>query len=361
MSAKKGRSLALLPILVLCLIFSVFSGSADAVQQRGATLPDDKSGYQIQLVYVETASSLGSSFNTSGEIESWVDQLQAWLRNQTGKELIFDTFKGEYDIAYLKFEGNIQKARKDDEKLVQMYRKSNPTTYYGKTLAFIVDQTSPVGSTNCGWAGNFTDYALIFPNLTYPGGGQCKGFESITKINSGFSFEAQSLLHEILHTYGVKHVCVNSTDLMQGSPECEKAGVEPDSTKPITFDISASQYFGGSKSGVDIKSLKIWSDGSGLKRPNLNQGICWAGENCTFQMNTFPEQGVVQLQIKVANKWQVVNSVKGQLSNCRDCYKYSYVNRHTFIKPGIYEFRIVKTATKKYSAYTGRPEKVRVL
>jgi hypothetical protein len=148
---------------------------------------------------------------------------------------------------------------------------------------------------------------------------------------------------------------------MQGSPECEQAGVEPDSAKPVTFDLAGNQYFGGSKSGIDIKSLKIWSDGTGLKHPNLDQGICWVSENCAFQTNTFPEQGVVQLQVKMANKWQVVNSVKGLISNCKDCYKYSYNNSYTFTKPGIYEFRIVKLATKKYSAYTGRPEKVRVL
>lgn len=352
---------AALPILVLALIVSLFTGSADAAQDRGITLPDDKSGYQIQLVYVDTSSSAGSNFDKTGEIESWANQLQVWLRKQVGKEFIFDTYQGRYDIAYLKFEGNIQKSRKDDEKLVRMYRKLNPTTYFGKTLAFIVDQKSPVGSTNCGWAGNFSDYALIFPNLTYPDGGQCKGFEEITKVNSGFSFEAQSLLHEIVHTYGVKHVCLDSTDLMQGSPECEQAGVVPDTTKPVSFDSSGLYYFGGNKSGVDIKSLKIWSDSTGLKRPELNQGICWSGEECSFQANTFPEPGVVQLQIKQGSKWEIVNSVKSQLSNCKGCFRYSYKNSYTFNRGGNYQYRIVKLATKKFAAYVGQSETVRVI
>lgn len=361
MNHKRGQSLILVHSFLLSLIFSLFSESAYAAANRSVSLPDDKTGYQIQLVYVETASSAGSDFLANGDIKLWVDQLQAWLQREIGKELIFDTYKGEYDITYLRFNGNIEKSRRDDEKLVQMYRKLNPDTYYGKTLAFIVDQKSPVGSTNCGWAGNFSDYALIFPNLTYPGGGQCKGFEEISKLNGGFSFEAQSLLHEIVHTYGVKHVCVDRTDLMQGSPECERLGIVSDSTKPVTWDASGRYYFGGSQSGVDIKSLKIWNDGSGSKRPDLNQGICWVGDRCSFESNTFPEQGIVQLQIKQGSKWEVVDSAKGQVTNCKGCYRYLYVNSHVFSKAGIYQYRIVKLATKKYSAYQGRPQTIRVI
>jgi hypothetical protein len=361
MSVIRPRCIAMGPVIVIALLLSLITGHADAVQDRGVSLPDDKSGYQIQLVYVETSSSIGSKFDKTGEINSWANQLQAWLRKQVGNEFIFDTYQGEYDVAYLKFDGNIQKSRRDDEKLVEMYRKLNPTTYFGKTLAFIVDQKSPVGSSNCGWAGNFSDFALIFPNLTYPDGGQCKGFEEITKVNNGFSFEAQSLLHEIVHTYGVTHVCVDSTDLMQGSPECEQAGVIPDSTKPVSFDSSGQYYFGGSKSGVDIKTLKIWSDGSGLKRPELKQSICWAGEECSFEINTFPEPGVVQLQIKEGKKWQIVDSVKGQLSNCKGCYKYSYKNSYTFSKRGNFQFRIVKLATKKFAAYVSKPQTIKVI
>jgi hypothetical protein len=347
--------------VALSMIISAHAASAYGAQERGVTLPDDKTGYQIQLVYVETASSAGSNFHTNGDIETWVNQLQKWLKKQVGRELIFDTYKGNYDITYLKLNENILKSRGDDKKLVQMYRKLNPKTYYGKTLAFIVDQKSSVGSENCGWAGYESDYALIFPNLTFPNGGQCKGFDENAMLNDGFSFEAQSLLHEIIHTYGVDHVCVNSTDLMQGSPECEKAGVESDNTKPVTFDLTGRYYFGGDKSGADLKLLKVWSDGTGIRRPNLNQGICWAGEKSTFPINTFPEQGVVQLQVKAGAKWEIVNSVKGEVSTCRGCYRYLYRNSHTFTKAGLYDFRIVKLATAKFAAYIGRSEKVRVI
>lgn len=355
---KRTRIVAL--AIAMCLFQSQTEGAAIAAQDRGISLPDDKLGYQIQLVYVETASAEGSNFDKNGQIVTWIEQLQAWLRIQTGKEFIFDTYQEKLDITYLKFSGDIE-YNKNDDKLVSMYRKLNPTTYYGKTLVFIVDQTSPVNFTACGWAGMPSDYAFFFPNLTYPDGGKCKNSAKIERVNNGFSLEAQALLHEIIHSYGVEHVCVDSTDLVHGSPECEKVGNIKDFLAPVTFDSTGSYYFGGGKSGVDLKTQRVWSDGSGQIRPILDQGICWVGEICTFQENTFPQQGTLQLQVKSKKKWVVVNTAKSQLSSCTDCYKYSYENIHTFTKPGIYQYRIIKPADNKYGAYIGPTEIIRVI
>ena len=348
---KKSRVAAL--ALAFCLSLSQMWGTAVAAQDPGISLLDDKTGYQIQMVYVETSSSLGSNYDTNGQIEQWVSQAQSWIKNQTGKELIFDTHQGKLDIAYLKFDGNIDQG--NDEVLVQAYRTLNPNTYLGKTLAFVVDQTMSQ-EYMCGWAGRPSDYALIFPNLK-----DCGGFAQYTMLNNGLTYPAAALVHEIIHSYGVRHVCVNTTDLMQGSPECEEAGIVADGSKPETFDESKTYYFGGDKAGVDLATLRIWSDGSGQRRPTLDQGICWVGEICTFQENTFGQPGTLQLQVKSGKKWLVVNNAKSQLSNCNDCYKYSYKNSHTFSKAGTYQFRIVKPTYKNYSTYFGPAERVRVI
>jgi hypothetical protein len=339
--------------LPLVLILSLTPNFAVANQDPGISLPDDKTGYQIQMVYVETSSSLGSNYDTNGQIEQWVSQAQSWIKNQTGKELIFDTHQGKLDIAYLKFDGNIDQG--NDEVLVQAYRKLNPNTYFGKTLAFVVDQTMSQ-EYMCGWAGRPSDYALIFPNFT-----NCGGFEQYTMLNNGLTYPAKALLHEIIHSYGVSHVCVNTTDLMWGSPECEEAGVVRDGSKPATFDESKTYYFGGDKSGVDLASLRIWSDSSGQRRPDLRQKICWVSEICAFQENTFGQPGTLQLQVKSGKKWSVVNNTKSRLSNCNDCLKYSYKNSHVFSKAGTYQYRIVKPAYKNYSTYFGPAERIRVI
>jgi hypothetical protein len=360
---KFGISRIWLAVLLLIPVaIPQLSGSAYATPRTGVTLPDDRSGYQIQMVYVETSSAKGSNYDTNGQIARWIAETQTWLRAQIGKELVFDTNQGDLDIAYLKFNGNFTYEGTEQEKLVQMYRKLNPKTYFGKTLVFIIDQVKPVGSDICGWAGTNEDYALIFPNSTFVDGSGCLGYSSITAVNSGFSFAAQTILHEIFHSYGIEdHVCVDTTDLMHGSPECEDVGIKQDFDKPVTFDLSKRFYFGGNRAGVDLMTLKVWSDGSGLRHPELNQGICWKNELCSFGENTFSEQGIVQLQVKIGGKWKVVNSAKGELSNCEDCYKYSFKNTYRFTKAGTYQYRIVKLQTKKYTAYTGKAEIVRVL
>lgn len=354
---KFGRAL----VAAIFLLAIILSAPAQSSPDLGVTLPDDKVGYQIQLVYVETSSAEGSNYDSTGQIATWVSQLQSWLRIKTGKELIFDTYQGKLDIAYLKFDENIEYKKDNEKELIQMYRNLNPATYFGKSLAFIVDQTRSVGSENCGWAENFSDYALIFPNLTYPDGGQCKSSGEFNELNSGLSFEAEALLHEIIHSYGVEHVCVDATDIMRGSPECEKGEILEDSTKPVTFDLTGSYYFGGNKSGVDIKTLKIWSDGSGQRRPELGQGICWKGEPCELSGVTFPMKTSVQLQIKNGKRWTVVHTSRGTIANCEGCLKFLYVNSYTFPKPGDFEYRIFKPGDKKFGAYTGPIKRIKVL
>ena len=343
-------------------IFFFFNISAASASERsGVSKSDDKRGYQIQVLYVETASSKGSNYDLNGKINEWVAQIQTWLQAQVGKKLIFDTVNGELDIAYLKFDGNLQKDTDEIEQIVATYRKLNPKTYFGKTLAVVVDQTVLPGVGLCGWAGRPSDYSIFMPNLTYPDGGGCSNLSHLIPINNGFTYEAQAILHELIHSYGVDHVCVDNTDLMQGSPECEELGVKSDDTKPVTFDATKSNYFGGSAAGIDISKLGIWEGETGNKRPDLGQNMCWKGESCKLSSTTFSENGIVELQIKTKNGWKAVHSSKGTVTNCKGCYKYLFENVYTFNKPGKFTYRIYKLETKKYRAYAGSPRTIRVI
>ena len=243
------------------VVFLFASFRANAAQDPGTSLPDDKKGHQIQVVYVETQSSVGSKYHTSGRVAQYVSQIQLWLKSKTGKELIFDTYQGQLDIAYLKYEGNID--MKNDEDLVRMYQKLNPTNNVGadKNLAFIIDQKLRTDEGSCGWAALSGGYSVTLLNWDgcmdedEPGIAEFSGLNSI----------ASTILHEILHSYGVGHACDSTTtsDLMHGEPECAAAGIKVDYTRKTTFDSSGLNYYGGKKTGVDLKTLRIWSDGSG--------------------------------------------------------------------------------------------------
>ena len=249
-------------ILVLTFVALMLpSFSANASQDPGTSLTDDKKGHQIQVVYVETQSSAGSNYPTSGRVAQYVSQIQSWMKSKTGKELIFDTYQGQLDIAYLKYEGNID--MKNDEDLVRMYQKLNPTNNVGayKNLAFIIDQKLRTDAGLCGWAALGGGYSVTLLNWD----GCMDENEAEMASFLGMNSIASTILHEILHSYGVGHACDSTTptDLMHGEPECAAAGIIVDYTRKTTFDSSGLNYYGGKKTGVDIKTLRIWSDGSG--------------------------------------------------------------------------------------------------
>ena len=246
-------------VFLTVAVFLFASFRANAAQDPGTSLPDDKKGQQIQVVYVETQSSAGSKYHTNGRVKQWVSEIQSWLKTKTGKELIFDTYQGQLDIAYLKYEGNID--MKNDEDLVRMYAKLNPTNYLGKNLAFIIDQKLSTQGDICGWALLGGGYSLAMPNWPDCTDEDEEGIAAFL----GLSSSAGTILHEILHSYGVGHACDSTTtsDLMHGEPECAAAGIKVDYTRKTTFDSSGLNYYGGNKIGVDLKTLRIWSDGSG--------------------------------------------------------------------------------------------------
>ena len=253
------RRIQLVCFLILtALLFPSLNASAAVVQNSGVSMPDDKKGHQIQVVYVETQSSAGSNYHTNGRAAQYISQIQSWMKSKTGKELIFDTYQGQLDIAYLKYEGNID--MKNDEDLVRMYQKLNPTDYLGKSLIFIIDQKLAT-DTGCGWSAVGSGWSLALPN--WPG---CMDEdEKLIEDFLGLNSIAHVIVHEISHSYGVKHACDSTTtnDLMHGEPECAAAGIVKDYAEKTTFDKSGLNYWGGNKAGVDLKTLRIWSDGSG--------------------------------------------------------------------------------------------------
>ena len=204
----------------------------------------------------------GSKYHTNGRVKQWIAEIQSWLKTKSGKELIFDTHQGQLDIAYLKYEGNIY--MENDEDLVRMYQKFNPTNYLGKNLAFIIDQKLSTQGDICGWAPIDGGYSVSMPNWL-----NCTNDDEEERVFAvetfGLSSSAETILHEILHSYGVGHACDSTTtsDLMHGEPECAAAGIAFNDSEKLTFDKSGLNYYGGNKAGVDLKTLRIWSDGSG--------------------------------------------------------------------------------------------------
>ena len=209
---------------------------------------DDVTGPQIQIVYVESSSKTGANYDVNGSIEQWVEELQIWLTKQTGRRLVFDTFNGKLDIPYMRIDANLPDMSPSYD-LKSEYLAVNPIIP-GKKFVFISDQTTKADEYWCGVAGSD---AFVFPAYDL-----CRSNESFAVINEGFSFLAYVLLHEIIHTFGLRHVCVDDTDIMNAEPQCSLANMPRDVSTPVTFDLSRTQYYGGNLAGTDIKELPIW-------------------------------------------------------------------------------------------------------
>ena len=73
---------------------------------------------------------------------------------------------------------------------------------------------------------------------------------------------SMSIIHELLHTLGVAHTCVDRTEIMMGG--CTDSR---DTQSAFTIDVTNTGYVGGSLSGAYILDFKVWTDGSGKMDP----------------------------------------------------------------------------------------------
>lgn len=331
----------------------------------GRNLPDDRPGYQIQVVYVTTPGQTGYDYLANGDIHTWVNRLQDWLTAKFQDRLIFDTHRGVLDVPRLHVDFDLDVAhsvggnegggaKTVNESVVELYRSLNPDSYHAKTLVFVVNQASAATLGYCGYAYIPGDAAFVFPALE-----RCGDDARHRERNDGLPYPAKSILHELFHSYGVGHTCVDDTDLMIGAPECPE---QRDWSKPVTVDASRSRYFGGSLSGVDVATLKIWESGRGVRHPALRLGTCWRGEPCIVEEILFTKNHTVHLQVRRGKNWRTVAKLKGTYDpSLKGAYKWEYSLSTVFDTPGEKTFRIYIPATAKYQTYVGRPKTVNVV
>lgn len=218
--------------------------------------PDDTTGYQIHLVYVSLKASVDNNWDTNGQIDSWAKEANTWLMAQVGRKFIFDTYQGDTDVTFMKSNYSAAELCYDTcktlAKLEAEYQMQDASYNGSKTLVFIIADELDPGS--CGWATRPSNVALLHDL----GPGPCTTGSAQSRF--GLSWPAQSLTHELIHTYGIKHQCFDTSDMMIGSPECPNSRAE----KLMTLDPARNHYVGSEVSdGIDLLKMPIWSDGSG--------------------------------------------------------------------------------------------------
>lgn len=220
--------------------------------------PDDVTGYQIHLFYVLPADIADEFRDTFGTLDAMVNEAQQWLKGNLGKQFIIDTYQGKADVTFLKSSYKLKDLCYETEcdaisKLITEARIQDPTLSAKKSYFFSI--SGVLDARYCGWAKASSNLALGFSSGT-----TCNSPTALAE--TGLTYPAATFIHEIFHTYGVKHICVNNSDLMLGTPECT-LDMNTFGHVRTTLDTSKTNYLGSELAGVDLLKMPIWSDGSG--------------------------------------------------------------------------------------------------
>lgn len=313
--------------------------------------PDEISGFQIHVVYVEVKGFESKNFDVSGDINNWLDLTNTWMKRKIGKEFIFDTYQGAYDISKLKsrytseelnFDKGYSSVTKPLEKLRAEFAGQNTGSLQGKNLLFIID--APIAKKYCGLAdtpGN-NAIALTKGNCWIPEDGYLGKDERINDVSD-------TIAHELIHNLGVEHTCQDPNDLMVGEGCDEALSLKQKGEKAL--DSSNAYYVRANKSGANILEVKVWRDGSG-KRYIPVEGACFVGEPCQVSNGTWTRIAApLQIQELINGKWKTIGSFTGRKVGSKTSISASIVAT----SKGVHRYREFVPATKSVSAYIGKP------
>lgn len=324
--------------------------------------PDEIQGFQIHVVYVTLRDASSSDFYNSGDINNWVALAQEWLYEKIGKRLIFDTFQNSLDVSTLRSHyltsdlaigGDVKETINGEvvveplPKLANEFNQANGGAIVGKNLFFIVD--ARLAPEYCGWG--LIPGALA---LAYLGEGGCwQDSSSYLGFGSKINPISDTIIHELIHNLGVNHVCLDQTDIMNGNT-CPGGLVRTGAER--TIDPSHTQYVGGSLSGADILSLKVWDDGSGQRHIPL-PNVCYIGELCIFPTNHWSSNAqLLDLQESVGGNWTTVASFTGNRDpNPPGIYPFEYDVKLIPKSLGVHTYRYRLQPTAGWNEYLDTP------
>lgn len=355
--------------VALTLIGTLIAPIANAVAVRSLTdRSDDVKGPQIHLIYLVPKDAQDQNWDTTGQIKTWVDQSQSWLRSQGSKELRYDTFSGHLDISYLKSKLTIAEmktaaiASSYDSSLLPMllseFLVQSPTRNYAespKTYIFVTGQS--VKADACGFA------SAYIGGIIWTGGGCWSGPQDDRTDPYGMSWPSRALIHEVVHTYGVMHVCDSTQDLMWGTPECTGTM----SYAMTLIDVNRNDYYGGEKAGADIAQLPIWSDSPSITTYStvkaINTYTTYTGDDYTFVIGR--DENKISWEWSRIWGYRIGNYLECSLTNGKETLTAKIIENRCFFEiPLTWRGGVTATVTGKIwaSPYSGQTqEKIKIL
>lgn len=333
-------------------------GDPKALERTTVDRTDDETKFQVHMVYVVPQGQPDKGLDSNGQLALWSELANYWLNSKISRELIFDTFQGDLDVSYMRSKYKVSELPYDDayqsdgpkfgtlEKLFKEFSDQSKT-FTGKSYFFVVQ--GELSTRFCGWAQGKSQLGLMFIS------DRCwKDMSDDIGYLSGISNASGTLVHELLHTFGVNHICKGNTDIMFSPVDC------PGEQKyPLTLDRDKAQYLGSAVGGEDILELKVWKGDLG-DRYHISAN-CYINQLCKLPNNQWSSGAqVLELQIKKGNLWVKVATFKAFKNNGMKKYPYTYNVTLTHKVPGTFTYRYFLQANSKYSSYADKPFQITV-
>jgi hypothetical protein len=325
-------------------------------------MPDKKSGFQVHAVYVLPNDGTDNGRDTSGQISTWLTQGIRWLDREAGDHWQVDTYRGVPDVTFFQSQYStvvLSNSNSDAANLLlaemglRAPNGSNRKTYifFIETPVLTINSNDPAYSSGelCGLSGAEVNRAVIVAMGVANTSNGCSGFVD------GLDFQAQTALHETIHSFGITHVAT-PTDIMLKIAEASST---------VTLDSPHTQYFKGSAiSGIDLTKLRIWSKAPTSTSANWSciyedgtaHYLCGLGTS--KHVNGYLAQcwqktsGTMVIQVKSGSKW--VNTSKAipmKLDTCSAKYPIGYQTTFVSAVPTtkIYRFTMPRWVSKQFS------------
>ena len=277
-TATQSGSIYVVKAKPVTVSFTVLAKSVEgppvvAVSRVTSDQPDTITGFQIKAIYVVPADGTDHSYDTNGYISKILDEGNAYLKEQLGRQLPIDRTNTGYDIQFMKSKVTTAEFMHSGSDIASSPNLLNELKVLDdpglnrKNYVFFVDVPAFVDGTTCGYASEPSIFSTVAIGSVASNGSGCS--------DPGQSFRHYSSLswiHENFHSFGVGHFN-DSCDLMNGVRICT-----PDQRPSI--DKAKNRYVGASSLGVgdtalspNILDLRVW-DGY-TNRTDLKADCIW--------------------------------------------------------------------------------------
>ena len=317
---------------------------------------DERVGFQVHVVYVTPRGAQSHGYRAGGQLGLWVDLAQRWIAQRIGRSFAFDTSNGQLDVTSLTSGMTLDEMRArtgaetsgSDELLAALsaeFTAANGRPVPGKNLLFVLD-----GKLSDGYCG-FADRPGSLAIVTAASPGCWTGDDAFIAQKFGLNWMSATIIHELLHNVGVPHMCADNSDIMLGD-----GCAQPDASEVLTLDSTGGHYLGGAGATLDIRTVKVWADGSGSRHIAVD-GICYIGEQCALE-RTWWSAGdqTLALQRLVQGTWQTLSRFTSRKdATTSPNFPYTYDVTLTPSTAGSYTYRYRLEPTAGWSETLGDP------